>query len=48
MRQHALLFEPGLGGVAFLQNGRSTAASQDPAIEDQPEVPEFRPAGRRG
>ena len=40
--------EPGLGGVAFLQNGRSAAASQDPAIEDQPEVPEFRPTGRRG
>lgn len=40
--------EPGLGGVAFLQSGRSAAASQDPAMDDQPEVPEFRPAGRRG
>src|SRR5476649_1499217 len=40
--------EPGLGGVAFLQGGRSTPSSQDPAIEDQPEVPEFRPSGRRG
>ena len=40
--------EPGLGGVAFLQSGRSAPSSQDPAAEDQPEVPEFRPAGRRG
>ncbi len=40
--------EPGLGGVAFLQGGRSAPSSQDPAIEDQPEVPEFRPSGRRG
>jgi hypothetical protein len=40
--------EPGLGGVAFLQNGRSAATNQDPAIEEQPEVPEFRPSGRRG
>ena len=40
--------EPGLGGVAFLQSGRSTPANQDPAAEDQPEVPEFRPSGRRG
>ena len=40
--------EPGLGGVAFLQSGRSAAVSQDPAADDQPEVPEFRPAGRRG
>jgi hypothetical protein len=39
--------EPGLGGVAFLQN-RSMASSQDPAAEEQPDVPEFRPAGRRG
>lgn len=39
--------DPGLGGVAFLQN-RSMAPSQDPAAEDQPDVPEFRPAGRRG
>jgi hypothetical protein len=40
--------EPGLGGVAFLQSGRSAVVSQDPAADDQPEVPEFRPAGRRG
>jgi hypothetical protein len=40
--------EPGLGGVAFLQNGRSTPSNQDPAAEDQPEIPEFRPSGRRG
>jgi hypothetical protein len=39
--------EPGLGGVAFLQSGRS-APPQDPAVDDQPEVPEFRPSGRRG
>lgn len=40
--------EPGLGGVAFLQNGRAPA-DPDPAAEDQPEVPEFTPAaGRRG
>src|SRR5258708_6625060 len=40
--------EPGLNGVAFLQSGRSATSNQDPAIEEQPEVPEFRPAGRRG
>ncbi|SKA35077.1 protein of unknown function [Enhydrobacter aerosaccus] len=41
--------EPGLGGVAFLQNGRGTAASSDPAVEEQPDVPAFTPAtGRRG
>jgi len=41
--------EPGLGGVAFLQNGRSTPADSDPSAEDQPDVPEFTPAnGRRG
>src|SRR6266446_9201489 len=44
--------EPGLGGVAFLQNGRGGAPAgqdQDPAAEDQPEIPEFTPApGRRG
>jgi Domain of unknown function (DUF4167) len=42
--------EPGLGGVAFLQNGRGGAPSnQDPAADDQPEVPEFTPpTGRRG
>jgi hypothetical protein len=38
-----------LGGVAFLQNGRTTA-NPDPAAEDQPDVPDFTPAttGRRG
>jgi hypothetical protein len=42
--------EPGLGGVAFLQNGRGGgSADQDPAAEDQPDIPEFSPpAGRRG
>jgi len=41
--------EPGLGGVAFLQNGRNAASGNDPASEDQPEVPEYTPAaGRRG
>lgn len=39
--------EPGLGGVAFLQNSRGAAPEQDPAIEDQPEVPEFNPTGNR-
>jgi hypothetical protein len=41
--------EPGLGGVAFLQNGRSTPTDDDPAADEQPEVPEFTPAtgGRR-
>ena len=38
--------EPGLGGVAFLQTGRSTPAAQDPGAEEQPEVPEYTP-GRR-
>jgi Domain of unknown function (DUF4167) len=36
--------DPGLGGVAFLQSGRPTA-TPDPATDDQPEVPEFAPAG---
>jgi hypothetical protein len=42
--------EPGLGGVAFLQNGRGTQADPDPAAEDQPDVPEFNPpaGSRRG
>ena len=41
--------EPGLGGVAFLQNGRSASSEEDPAVDDQPEVPAFTPpAGRRG
>ena len=41
--------EPGLGGVAFLQNGRPAPTSDDPAADEQPEVPEFTPAtgGRR-
>ncbi len=41
--------EPGLGGVAFLQSGRPPV-NQDPAADDQPDVPEFAPAGagRRG
>ena len=41
--------EPGLGGVAFLQNGRSAPTNDDPAADEQPEVPEFTPAtgGRR-
>jgi hypothetical protein len=41
--------EPGLGGVAFLQNGRNTPDNNDPAADEQPEVPEFTPAtgGRR-
>ncbi len=41
--------EPGLGGVAFLQNGRSgqgPSQDQDPAADEQPEVPEYSP-GRR-
>lgn len=41
--------EPGLGGVAFLQNGRSAPSDDDPAADEQPDVPEFTPAtGRRG
>jgi hypothetical protein len=41
--------EPGLGGVAFLQNGRGSPSDQDPAADEQPEVPEFTPTpGRRG
>ena len=41
--------EPGLGGVAFLQNGRTAPTGDDPAADEQPEVPEFTPAtgGRR-
>jgi hypothetical protein len=40
--------EPGLGGVAFLQKGRGAPSEQeqDPAGEEQPEVPEYTP-GRR-
>jgi len=41
--------EPGLGGVAFLQNGRNAPGGNDPAADEQPEVPEFTPVtGRRG
>lgn len=36
--------EPGLNGVAFLQNGRTAPSGSDPAVEEQPEVPEFVPA----
>ncbi len=39
--------EPGLGGVAFLQNGRNAPGPNDPAADDQPEVPEFTPATGR-
>src|SRR5262245_40551067 len=39
--------EPGLGGVAFLQSGRGAPNPQDPSAEDQPDVPEFTPAGGR-
>jgi Domain of unknown function (DUF4167) len=40
--------EPGLGGVAFLQNGRSAPTDNDPAADDQPEVPEYTPGSGRG
>jgi hypothetical protein len=36
--------DPGLGGVAFLQSGRPQT-NQDPAADDQPDVPDFAPAG---
>jgi hypothetical protein len=39
--------EPGLGGVAFLQNGRNAPAAGDPAADDQPDVPEYTPATGR-
>jgi uncharacterized protein DUF4167 len=40
--------EPGLGGVAFLQNGRTAPADNDPGADDQPDVPEYTPgSGRR-
>lgn len=38
--------DPGLGGVAFLQNGRSAQSGPDPSADEQPEVPEYVP-GRR-
>ena len=37
--------EPGLGGVAFLQSGGRPPVNEDPAADEQPEVPEFAPAG---
>jgi hypothetical protein len=42
--------EPGLGGVAFLQNGRSASPADDPSADEQPDVPEFTPPAskRRG
>lgn len=42
--------EAGLGGVAFLQNGRNPPSANDPAAEEQPDVPAFKPpaSGRRG
>ena len=40
--------EPGLGGVAFLQNGRSAPADNDPESDDQPDVPEYTPGSGRG
>ena len=43
--------DPGLGSVAFLQTGRGSApVGSDPAADEQPDVPEFAPAGasRRG
>jgi len=36
--------DPGLGGVAFLQGGRPQA-NQDPSADEQPEIPDFAPAG---
>jgi hypothetical protein len=39
--------EPGLGGVAFLQSGRASPGSRDPAADEQPEIPEFPTIGRR-
>ena len=39
----------GLGGVAFLQTGRSAPTDDDPAVDEQPDVPAFTPTGgRRG
>ena len=40
--------DPGLGGVAFLQNGRSAPTDNDPAADEQPEIPEFTPAAAAG
>ena len=40
--------EPGLGGVAFLQGGGRPTVNPDPTDDDQPEVPDFVPAGAGG
>src|SRR4029077_8933482 len=41
--------EPGLGGVAFLQGGRSAPTDNDPAADEQPAIPESTSGtGRRG
>jgi len=40
--------EPGLGGVAFLQNGRTAPSPDDPAAEEQPDVPEFTAPEKTG
>ena len=40
--------EPGLGGVAFLQSGRPAPPNQDPADDEQPDIPDFAPAGAGG
>jgi hypothetical protein len=40
--------EPGLGGVAFLQNGRNAPSDNDPEADDQPDVPEYTPGSGRG
>src|SRR5262245_51183480 len=40
--------DPGLGGVAFLQNGRNAPSGNDPSADDQPDVPEYTPASGRG
>jgi uncharacterized protein DUF4167 len=39
--------EPGLGGVAFLQNGRNAPGPDDPSADEQPDVPEFTPVTGR-
>jgi len=40
--------EPGLGDVAFLKGGRSAPVESDPAVVEQPDVPEFTPPPPRG
>ena len=44
-REEPVENEPGLGGVAFLQSGGRPPVNQDPAADEQPEVPDFAPAG---